>query len=127
MINIIEIEGRKVAIKGIGKMFYQEGYPLSMSVMELNKEGIEVSLLHVVNEFWDNGWSWNTIERKLQGELDEDIDGNLKIDFEYLKTFYNCIDAERETGGYEKSREMIFQYLFSSDKELAKSWLKNKL
>jgi len=123
MIEVVDIGDRRIAVKGVGKMFYQDGYPLSMSVMELGKRGIEVSLLHVVDELWGNGWSWQTIERKLQGELDEDIDKNLKVDFDYLKTFYRCIDTDRRNGGYEQSREMIFQYLFGGDNQLAKDWL----
>jgi hypothetical protein len=123
MIEVIDIGDRRIVVKGVGKMFYQDGYPLSMSVMELGKRGIEVSLLHVVDELWGNGWSWQTIERKLQGELDEDIDKNLKVDFDYLNTFYRCIDYGRSKGGYEQSREMIFQYLFGGDEQVAKGWL----
>jgi len=124
MIEVIDIGDRRIAVKGVGKMFYQDGYPLSMSVMELGKRGTEVSLLHVVDELWGNGWSWQTIERKLQGELDEDIDKNLKVDFDYLKEFYNCLEQPRRAnGGYEQSREMIFQYLFGDDGQVAKDWL----
>jgi hypothetical protein len=123
MIEIEQIGDRTIAIKGVGKMFYQQGYPLSMSVKELGKRGIEVSLLHVVEEFWNNGGSWQTIERKLQGELDEDIDKNLKVDFDYLNTFYRYIDDLRLKGGYEQSREMIFRYLFGGDRQVAKNWL----
>jgi hypothetical protein len=104
---------RTICLKGVGKMFYQEGFPISLAVSELNKKGIEVSFLHMIEEFWNNGWSWKTIEMKLRGELEEDIDKSLQIDFDYLKTFYNCLEQPTRTnGGYEESREMIFQYLF---------------
>ena len=105
--------GRVICLKGIGKMFYQEGFPISIAVLEFKKKGIEVSLLHIIEEFWDNGWSWKTIEMKLRGELEEDIDKSLVIDFDYLQKFYNCLEQpRRKNGGYEESRKMIFHYLF---------------
>lgn len=110
---IDEINGRWVALKGIGKMFYQDGFPISMAVSELKKDNIEVSFFHLVEEFWNNGWSWETIEKKLKGELADDIDKSLEIDFNKLGTFYGCLEQPyRKNGGYEKSREMIFEYLF---------------
>lgn len=116
MTQVLTIEkfgDRLICIKGVGKMFYQEGFPLSISVSKLKKNGIELSILHVVEELWDNGWSWQTIERKLKGEIDEDIDKVLDIDFDLLHNFYrNLEQPNRSNGGYEKSREMIFRYLF---------------
>lgn len=106
---------RTICLKGVGKMFYQEGFPISMAVFELKKKGIEVSFLHMIEEFWDNGWSWKTIEMKLRGELEEDIDKAIQIDMDYLKSFYDCLEQpKRSNGGYEESREMIFQYLFKT-------------
>ena len=126
MIEVIEIENRKIAVKGIGKMFYQDGYPISMSVMELNKKGIEVSLFHVINELWNNGWSWKTVEMKLRGEISDDVDKSLILDMDSLMLFYSCLEQpKRSNGGYEESREMIFKYLFGS-RETALSWATNK-
>ena len=107
-------------------MFYQEGFPISIAVSEFKKKGIEVSLLHIIEEFWNNGWSWKTVEMKLRGELEEDIDKSLVIDFDYLQNFYNCLEQpRRKNGGYEESREMIFQYLFGSSTDDVRSG-KNK-
>lgn len=104
---------RNICVGGVGKMFYQEGFPLSISVEEFSKQDIDVSLLHVVEEFWNNGWSWKTVEMKLRGELEGDINKVLKINFGELMSFYHCLEQpQRSRGGYEKSREMIFQYLF---------------
>jgi len=104
---------RNICLKGIGKLFYQEGFPISMSISELKKKNIEVSLLHIIEELWDNGWSWKTIESKLNDELELDIDKSLIFDFDYLHNFYNCLEQpKRKNGGYEESREMIFKYLF---------------
>ena len=65
----INIGNRVICIAGVAKLFYEGGFPISMSVKELSKEGIEVSFLHLVNELWDNNWSWKAIESKLKGEL----------------------------------------------------------
>ena len=66
--------GRKICVKGIGVLFYEKGLPLTISISELNKKDIEVSMMHVVEEFWENGWSWKTIESKLKGEIGIDIE-----------------------------------------------------
>ena len=115
---------RNICLRGVGKMFYQDGFPISMAVSEFKKSGIEVSYLHMVEEFWDNGWSWETIELKLRGELEEDIDNDMLLDFEYLKRFYDCLEQpKRRNGGYEESREMIFQYLFGTSTDNVRSGL----
>ena len=119
---IIKIGDRKVVTKGIGELFYKNGLPLSISIAKVNEQGMEVSLFHIVEEFWNNGWSWKTIESKFTGEIENDK--RLKIDFEKLKYFYNCLEQpKRANGGYEESREIIFKYLFNGE-EAAKKWLK---
>lgn len=106
---------RVICTKGIGKIFYQEGLPLSIAISELRKKNIEVSMLHVVEEFWENDWSWKTIRAKLKGEMDIDIDKSMNIDFNKLKHFYDCLEQPRRSnGGYEESREIIFKYLFNT-------------
>jgi hypothetical protein len=127
---------RVICIKGVGKMFYQGGFPLAVSINKFKEYGIEVSLLHVVEELWDNGWSWKTIESKLTGELSDDIDKTLDINFETLEKFYSCLEQPyRGNGGYEQSREMIFEYLFGTSKNDVRSgsntkplnWMKEHL
>lgn len=105
--NIIveKIGERKICIRGIGKMFFQDGFPISISISEMKKRGIEVSIFHVADECLKNGWSSKTTYNKLKSDIQDDIDGN-NIDLEQLKTF--CF-AE-----YEEQREMIFNYLFGS-------------
>lgn len=94
---------RRICLKGVGKMFYQEGFPISMAVSELNKQGIEVSILHVADECLKNGWSAKTTFNKLKADFEDDIDGNT-YDLDLLEKF--C------WFDYESQREMIFQYLF---------------
>ena len=127
--RIESFDNKTICIGGIGKMFYQHGFPISVSVSELKKKNIEVSFLHVINEFWNNGWSWKTIEAKLNGEMEVDIDKSLVLDMDYLKSFYDCLEQpKRKNGGYEESREMIYQYLFnekSSEPKNSIGWFKS--
>ena len=107
-IRVEDFNGRKIAIKGIGKLFYQDGFPISMAISELKNKGIEVSMLHVADECLKNGWSPKTTINKLKADFEDDIDRN-EIDVELLEKFCH---AE-----YEDQREMIFNYLFSSREE----------
>lgn len=116
MIEVQKFGDRQIAIKGIGIMFYQEGFPISMAVQELSKKGIRVSILHVADECIKNGWSAKTTYNKLKADFEDDIDGN-KIDLELLEKF--C------WSDYETQREMIFDFLFKNT-EYAKDWIKCK-
>jgi hypothetical protein len=102
----IELFGdRLICIGGIGKMFDQEGFPIQMAIEILSKENIEVSMFHVADELLKLGWKCKTIESKLC----EDYEGNIPI--ELLKQFIYAT--------YEDQREMILEYLFKSNRELA--------
>lgn len=111
---------RAICLKGIGKMFYQDGFPISMSVDEMSKKGIEVSMLHVADECLKNGWSAKTTISKLREDFE------IKTDWDLLERFCNST--------YEEQREMIFEYLFgvstnevrSGQKEEPLNWFKNK-
>jgi hypothetical protein len=100
---IEKFDDRLICIKGVGKLFYQDGFPISLSVTELKKKGVEVSILHVADECLKNGWSAKTTYNKIKSDFEEDIDGNT-FDFDLLKNF--CYSD------YEQQREMIFEYLF---------------
>lgn len=106
-IYVDDFSGRRIAYKGIGKLFFQEGFPISMSVSELRKKGIEVSIFHVADECLKNGWSAKTTFNKLVADFADDIDGN-NFDIDSLERF--CFSS------YEDQRKMIFQYLFLDDK-----------
>lgn len=107
--RIETINGRKICIAGIGKMFYQEGFPITMSIHEMTKRGIEVSIYHVADECLKHGWSAKTTFNKLKADLSDDIYG-CKVDVQQLEKF--CF------ADYEHQREMIFEYLFG-DRETA--------
>lgn len=106
---------RVICLRGVGKMFYQHGFPIAMAITELHKKGIEVSLFHVADECLKNGWKAKTVFNKLEEEL---VGERTNVTKEELETF--CY-AE-----YEDQREMIFNYLYS-DKEAAVAYLKHRL
>lgn len=126
---------RTICLKGVGKLFYQYGLPISVSIQKLKEQNIEISYIHMIEEFWDNGWSWQTIESKLKEEIQQDIDKVIDLDFNYLKAFYDCLEQpKRSNGGYEESREIIFQYLFNTSTDSVRNeentiplnWLRQK-
>lgn len=104
-IDFIQIEDRKIAIKGIGKLFYQEGFPISMAIETLNKSNIEVSIFHVVDELIKHGWNNKTILSRLKEDDITDIELFLE-------------------SSYEDQRAMIYEYLYNSDGE---QWLRDNI
>lgn len=113
---IVDVYGnRKIAIKGIGKMYYQDGFPIPMAVEQLKEHGVEVSMLHVADELLKNGFPK---KRVIAIICDDMIEGDDRVDIALIEGF--C-DSD-----YEGQRKMIFEYLFSSVDE-AKDWTKGKL
>lgn len=108
--RIENIDNRKICIFGIGKMFYQEGFPIGMAIRELNKQNIECSVFHIADECLKNGWSSKTTYTKLREEL---VDSSISFDVLKLEKF--CFSE------YEEQRQMIFEYLFQNE-ENAKIW-----
>jgi len=125
MFKVIEIGDRKIVIGGVGKLFYQDGFPISICVTKLKAEGYEVSILHVADECMKNGWSAKTTYNKIKVDFEDDIEGAmLKVedkpssyDWELL---YQFCHSE-----YERQRDMIFEYLFKGDMNTAISVLMN--
>lgn len=114
-----DIAGKKICLKGVGKMFYQDGFPIGMAITTLKEGGVEVSILHVADECLKHGWSAKTTYNKIVAEIEDDID-KAQIDKEQLKTFCEA--------GYEEQREMIHEYLFGGlSLETRKEWAKNRL
>jgi hypothetical protein len=123
---IEKIGDRTICLKGIGKMFFQEGFPISMAVSILKKKGIEVSIIHVADECLKNGWSPKTTFNKLKVDFEDDTENNT-YDLKLLKMFCNS--------SYEEQREIIFQYLFNTSTDSVRNnknniplnWLKSKI
>lgn len=109
---VIQIGDRKIAL-GIGKLFFESGFPIPMAITELAAKGIEVSILHVADECMKNGWSAKTTFNKIKADFEGE-----NFDSTQLRLF-----CESE---YETQREMIFNYLFTSQEE-AINWGKLNL
>lgn len=101
--NII-VGNRNIIIGGIGKLFFQEGTPISITISEIKKKGYEISIFHIADECIRNGWSPKTTYNRLVADFEDDIDNNF-IDLIELKKFCDS--------SYEDQREMIFQFLFN--------------
>ena len=111
--RIEKINNRLICIGGIGKMFYQDGFPISMAISELKAKGIEVSIMHIADECMKHGWSAKTTFNKLKSDIEDDIIGH-NIELQLIEAF--CY------ADYDTQRTMIFDYLFT-DKETSKKWL----
>ena len=108
MIEMTIIDDRIIVVKGIGKAFYQEGFPITMGMSELMKQEypgykLEISMFHIAEECFNHGWSAETVYQRLTADLQDNID-DVIIDEDKLKEF---IFAE-----YEEQRQMIFDYFF---------------
>lgn len=111
------IGDRKIIIKGVGKLFYQMGFPISMSILKAKEMGSEVSILHVAKECLKHGWSESTVLRKLKEEFADDPN----------KTKYNAEELEKFLySSYDEQREMIFQYLFECSTDDVRSGINTK-
>lgn len=118
------INGRKVLLKGVGKLFYESGYPISMAISGLAEKGVEVSLLHLADELIKSG-SFPFDKRgvcsaykKIVGELDDSIQGDSKPTTTKEDLYKFC------HANYEDQREMIFQYLFGTPSKGAEKNIK---
>jgi hypothetical protein len=109
MIKIERFGQRRICIGGVGKLFYQEGFPISISVEKLKEAGYEVSMFHIADECLKNGWTPKTTFKKLKIEIEDDINNVINCNLEELEKF--CY-AE-----YEDQREMIFNFLYASREE----------
>lgn len=106
--KFIKIAGRLIIVGGIGKMYYQEGFPMSIAAKEMSKKGIEVSWFHIADELLRNGFKPERALSRIKEDI-ADSAGECKVDIEAIEKFIFAT--------YEDSREMIFNYLFKSREE----------
>ena len=111
--EIVTIKDKRFVIKGVGKLFYQEGLPLSVQLKYLQDKNINISLLHLADELLKNGWSPKTTYNKIREELYGFIDNK------DLETIYEFCNKD-----YEDQRDMIFNNLFNNYDD-AKTFFKN--
>lgn len=111
-IKIINIGNRRVCVSGIGKMFYQDGFPISMAISVLAESGIEVSLYHVFDELSRSG-GFPITKRGEDRALTAIISSiNDRIQGENAGEITEDELTRYSKMNYEDQREEIFQYLF---------------
>lgn len=103
MFKTIEIEGRTIIVEGIGKMFYQDGFPMPIAVNLAKEKGIKVSFLHLAKELLCE-WAPKTVIRKMSEDFSAGILGDEELDLELITKFVHL--------EYKDRQEMIFEYLF---------------
>lgn len=108
-----DIGGRYVVLRGIGKMFYQDGFPIALSIQQWESKGFEVSLLHIADECLKNDWPPKTVLLRITEDLHDSIGVRTKDYIDLLEAFVYA--------SYEEQREMLFQYLFGVSSEAAAS------
>lgn len=114
--EFMTIGDRKIIIRGLGKMFYQEGMPIGMMAKRCEELGYEVSWLHITDELLKHGWEHKSIRGKLFEEL---VDSGKK---ELISSIENFLGRT-----YDERRDMLFQYLFNSNREKAAEWFKQNV
>ncbi len=117
--EIATIDGKQVVLAGIGKLFYEEGFPIHISVDILKEKGLSVSVLHIADELYKNGWS----EKAIVKTLSQDFEGSESIVSEFIKVATageprkdlppNGEQWIYSENGYDLQREMLFQWLFN--------------
>ena len=121
-------------VAGIGKMFYEQGFPLHISFDILKERGFEISLLHVADELYKHGWKDKSIINAIASDFPESRDlikqfcavGRSTGEVKSITDLPPGREYIYSEGGYEEQREMIFKYLFS-DVDAAKSWFINEV
>lgn len=115
---IQEINGMPTILCGIGRMFYEDGFPIHISVDILKDKGYAVSVLHIADELYKNGWK----KRSIVNTLSQDFEGCEKLVSDFVDA---GMSGEKRTdkppigrewiysqNGYEEQREMLFRSLY---------------
>lgn len=114
----ININGENIIIGGIGKMFYEDGFPIHIAIDIAKDKGYKISSLHIADELYKNGWSEKAIFNTLREYFPNDI--SLIQEFCRAATLGEKIQSKPPQGqewiysktGWENQREIIFNYLW---------------
>lgn len=101
MLKTVKTEGKEIVLRGIGKMFFEGGIPLQISITGCLKKGLTVSYLHVADDLLKNNMSSDTVINRVETTFS---DCGVSINKDMLVLFCNST--------YEQQREIIFTYLW---------------
>lgn len=133
--KIAVIGNEQVVVGGIGKFFYENGFPIHISVDILKEKGYKVSVLHIADELYKNGWK----PRAIINALSQDFEGYEEIITEFINAAMSGELQETPPPigqewiyskyGYEAQREILFNSLFgfSSKESMDKKELRDTL
>ena len=110
-IEVVEVSGRRIIVRGIGRLFFEHGLPIGMSVRKAEEDGFEVSWLHIADDLLKNGIPPDSVLSKIREEASDSALGT--VDMVAVEMFV-WMD-------YDDQRAMIFEYLFG-DRETALAW-----
>jgi len=70
-LETIQIDGETVCVSGVGRMFFENGLPIGITVSEMAKKGIKVSLLNLADELIKNGWKPKTVTNRIISDFND--------------------------------------------------------
>lgn len=103
-IKVFNYRDRKIVIAGIGKLFYEAGFPISLTLFKLQEQGLELSIFHVASELLDRRWPPETVYSKIKEDIETYGEKRIVI----TQLLYDFI-----FGDIELQRLIIFKYLFN--------------
>ncbi len=114
----VNINGENIIVGGIGKMFYEDGFPIHISIDIAKDKGYKISPLHIADELYKNGWKERAIVNTLREDFPNDI-STVEM-FCRVGTDGEKQDTKPPIGqewiysknGWEYQREIIFKYLW---------------
>ena len=115
--QVVDIDGKRIIVRGIGRMYFESGLPIGIAAQEAEQMGYVVSWLHVADDLQKNGMDSAAIIAKLSEEAKLSNLSN-PPDMDAVAAFVSL--------PYEEQRTMIFEYLFGS-KEVAMQWARNNI
>lgn len=120
-LEIVEINGNKIVIKGIAKLYFEQGIPISITMAKCFENRISVSPYKLADEFIKAGIS----NERTESILSEAIHEIVEIPHEHRLNMINKIRTFL-VSDYETQREFIYNSLFNST-DTAKDYLRNQL
>lgn len=109
--EILSMNSKKIVIKGIGRLFYESGFPIALSLDFCKENNLEFNIYTLIDEL-QKEWSKKTILKKLSEELS---DGNLQLDYKAIEEFLDS--------AYEEQRDIIFKSLLDQSEVITKEFL----
>ena len=120
-LEIIEINGNKIVIKGIAKLYFEQGIPISITMAKCFDNQLVVNSYKLVDEFIKAGIHNDRIDSIMTEAVHELIEIPHEQRLKIIKDIRLFLVAD-----YETQREFIYNSLFNST-DIAKNYLRDQL